>query len=45
MKITRHFAQNDARPGDSAIDERIARHAGYRVGQRERKRTEGSLAG
>jgi len=40
MQITPHVAQNDARPGGSAIDERTTRHAGYRLSQRKRKRIE-----
>ena len=38
MNVTPHVAQNTARAGGSAIDERIPRHAGYVVRQKERKR-------
>ncbi len=40
MKVTPHLAQNVNRPGGSAIDRRTARHAGYAVSQRKRKRIE-----
>jgi len=40
MNITPHVAQNDSRPGGSAIDERTTRHEGYRISQRKRKRIE-----
>jgi transposase len=40
MKVTPHVAQNDNRPGGSAIDERTTRHEGYRISQRKRKRIE-----
>jgi transposase len=40
MKVTPHVAQNDKRPGGSAIDKRTTRHAGYAVSQRKRKRIE-----
>jgi transposase len=40
MKVTPHLAQNENRPGGSAIDRRTARHAGYAVSQRKRKRIE-----
>lgn len=40
MNVTPHVAQNDKRPGGSAIDERTARHEGYRISQRKRKRIE-----
>jgi len=40
MKVTPHVAQNDHRPGGSAIDERTTRHEGYRISQRKRKRIE-----
>jgi Transposase DDE domain len=33
-------AQNEKRPGGSAIDERTTRHAGYAVSQKKRKRIE-----
>ncbi len=40
MNVTPHVAQNENRPGGSAIDRRTARHAGYAVSQRKRKRIE-----
>jgi hypothetical protein len=40
MKVTPHVAQNDKRPGGSAIDGRTTRHDGYAVSQRKRKRIE-----
>jgi transposase len=40
LRVTPHVAQNHARPGGSAIDGRITRHAGYAVSQRKRKRIE-----
>jgi transposase len=40
MKATPHVAQNEKRPGGSAIDGRTTRHAGYKVSQRKRKRIE-----
>ena len=40
MNVTPHIAQNGSRPGGSAIDRRTARHAGYAVSQRKRKRIE-----
>lgn len=40
MNVTPHVAQNDKRPGGSAIDRRTTRHAGYAVSQRKRKRIE-----
>jgi len=40
MQITPHVAQNDTRPGGSAIDARTTRHVGYRLSQRKRKRIE-----
>jgi transposase len=40
LKATPHVAQNDKRPGGSAIDARTTRHAGYAVSQRKRKRIE-----
>jgi transposase len=43
MKVTPHVAQNDQRPGGSAIDARTARHAGYRISQLKRKRIEESF--
>jgi hypothetical protein len=35
-----HVAQNTARPGDSAIDARSIRYAGYDVSQKRRERIE-----
>lgn len=43
MKATPHVAQNEKRPGGSAIDQRTTRHAGYQVSQRARKRIEESF--
>ena len=40
MRVTPHVAQNDGRPGGSAIDQRTTRHAGYRMSQQKRKRIE-----
>jgi transposase len=40
MNATPHVAQNDKRPGGSAIDGRTTRHAGYQVSQQKRKRIE-----
>ena len=40
MNVTPHVAQNEARPGGSAIDGRTTRHAGYAISQRKRKRIE-----
>ena len=40
MNVTPHVAQNYSRSGSSAIDERTARHASYRISQRKRKRIE-----
>ena len=40
MNVTPHVARNDKRPGGSAIDGRTARHAGYAVSQKKRKRIE-----
>ena len=40
MNVTPHVAQNEKRPGGSAIDARTTRHAGYQVSQRKRKRIE-----
>ena len=40
MRVTPHVAQNEGRPGGSAIDERTTRHEGYRISQRKRKRIE-----
>lgn len=38
--FTPHVAQNTARRGGSAIDQRTTRHAGYAVSQHKRKRVE-----
>src|SRR6202048_2577867 len=40
LGVTPHVAQNHARPGGSAIDGRTARHPGYAISQRKRKRIE-----
>lgn len=40
LGVTPHVAQNHARPGGSAIDDRTTRHPGYRISQRKRKRIE-----
>jgi transposase len=40
LKVTPHVAQNTKRSGGSALDERTARHAGYAISQRKRKRIE-----
>jgi transposase len=40
LKITPHVAQNDARPGGSALDGRTSSQAGYAVSQWIRKRIE-----
>jgi transposase len=40
LKITPHLAQNCGRPGGSALDARTARHPGYAISQRIRKRVE-----
>jgi len=40
MNVTPHVAQNEKRPGGSAIDRRTVRHDGYAVSQRKRKRIE-----
>jgi IS5 family transposase len=40
MNVTPHVAQNEKRPGGSAIDARTTRHAGYGISQRKRKRIE-----
>ncbi|SRR6266436_2847091 len=40
LHVTPHVAQNEKRPGGSALDERTTRHAGYAVSQRKRKRIE-----
>jgi transposase len=43
MNVTPHVAQNNNRPGGSAIDARTIRHAGYRISQLKRKRIEESF--
>jgi transposase len=43
MNATPHVAQNNHRPGGSAIDGRTTRHAGYAISQRKRKRIEESF--
>jgi hypothetical protein len=40
LHVTPHVAQNDKRPGGSAIDGRTTRHAGYAISQKKRKRIE-----
>ena len=40
MNVTPHVAQNEKRPGGSAIDARTTRQAGYPVSMRKRKRIE-----
>jgi transposase len=40
LNITPHVAQNDRRPGGSALDARTTRYPGYAVSQRKRKRIE-----
>ncbi len=40
LKVTPHLARNQSRAGGSALDRRTARHAGYAVSQRVRKRVE-----
>ena len=40
LKITPQVAQNEARPGGSAIDARTTHHPGYKFSQRVRKRIE-----
>ena len=39
-RVTPHVAQNDKRPGGSAIDQRTTRHPGYAISQKKRKRVE-----
>ena len=43
LKVTPHVAQNRARSGGSAIDQRTTRHEGYEVSQKKRKRIEESF--
>jgi hypothetical protein len=38
LGVVPHVAQNHKRPGGSAIDGRTARHSGYAISQRKRKR-------
>jgi transposase len=40
MNVTPHVAQNEKRPGGSAIDGRTTRHDGYQISMRKRKRIE-----
>jgi transposase len=40
LRVTAHVAQNNPRPGGSAIDGRTTRHLGYAISQRKRKRIE-----
>jgi transposase len=40
LRVTPHVAQNTARSGGSAIDQRTTRHGGYEVSQKKRKRIE-----
>lgn len=40
LNVTPHVAQNEKRPGGSAIDGRTTRHEGYQISQRKRKRIE-----
>jgi transposase len=37
LNVTPHVAQNERRPGGSAIDARTTRHAGYQISQQKRK--------
>jgi IS5 family transposase len=43
LNATPHVAQNQNRPGGSAIDGRTVRHTGYRISQLKRKRIEESF--
>jgi transposase len=43
LRVTPHVAQNTKRTGGSAIDQRTARHDGYAISQRKRKRIEESF--
>lgn len=43
LRVTPHVAQNENRPGGSAIDARTARHPGYQISQLKRKRIEESF--
>ena len=40
IKVTPHIAQNERRPGGSALDRRTTNWPGYTVSQRMRKRVE-----
>jgi len=40
LNVTPHVAMNTGRRGGSAIDQRTARHAGYKISQKKRKRIE-----
>jgi IS5 family transposase len=40
LNVTPHVAQNEKRPGGSAIDGRTTRHAGYQASMLKRKRIE-----
>lgn len=40
MNVTPHVAQNEKRPGGSAIDGRTTHHSGYKASQKKRKRIE-----
>jgi transposase len=40
MNVTPHVAQNENRPGGSAIDARTTRRPGYKISQQRRKRVE-----
>jgi len=40
LRVTPHVAQNTARRGGSAVDERTTRHPGYTTSQTKRKRVE-----
>ena len=40
IRVTPRVAQNEKRPGGSAIDGRTTRHASYAMSQRKRKRIE-----
>jgi transposase len=40
LNVTPQVAQNEKRPGGSAIDQRTTRHAGYKISQVKRKRIE-----
>ena len=43
MQVTPYVAQNQKRPGGSAINARTTRHAGYQISQQKRKRIEESF--